>query len=152
MAIRQLFKVSRKTFFNPTGWLNYRVLEDQSKTVWDIFRNIFSVTQPARKETFKEAMNRQGLTDKDIDEGAYIYRVYAFFFLFLGILAILYAFYLIIKHGTFAGWLLSIAVSALCLGQAFKFDFWSYQMRKRHLGATFKDWKRDLLGNKDSSV
>lgn len=148
MAIRDIFKVSRKTFFNPRAWMNYDELREYTNTILVVLQGIFTKPTPVREETFEQAMGRMHINEKDIDSIASSYRVYALFFLFLGFCAFVYAFFVLFRHGTFIGWVLGIAVTALFLSQAFKYDFWSLQMRKRTLGLTFADWKDNLLGVK----
>lgn len=151
MAIRDIFKVSRKTFINPSSWLDYDSLKLQNKTIWTILKNVFTTPLPAREETFEAAMERLGLTDDDILQAVKRYQMYMFFFLFLSFLSLVYTFYLFIHQGSFAGGLLGIATSALFFTQVFKYHFWVFQMKRRQLGASFADWRRHLFGGSRSS-
>jgi hypothetical protein len=63
-----------------------------------------------------------------------------------------YSFFLLFHHTAFLGWFLGMATSALFFAQAFKYDFWSLQMRRRKLGLTFQDWKKSILGIKGASA
>ena len=151
MAIRDIFKISRKTFVNPTGWIDYESLKTQNKTIWEVLKNLFSVRKPLYQETFEEAQARLSLTEEDIQLSIKNYRLYALLFLLLGLIVLFYSFYLLFRHGTFTGWLLGIASSGLFFSQAFRFDFWAFQIKRRKLGATFAEWKNSILGGKDSS-
>ncbi len=146
MAVRDIFKVSVKTFFNPAGWINLDALLLQTTMIWGMVRGLFTAPQAVEKETFEGATQRLGLTEKDIEQGASTYRFYATIFLILGILLFFYAFYLLFAYGTFIGWLLGIASAGLLLSYAFRYDFWAFQMKRRQLGATFAEWKRARLG------
>lgn len=148
MALRDIFKISRKTFLNPSGWIDLEGLKQQNRTIWTILKNLFSPPTPIEKETFEQAMTRLRLTEEDVQSAKTTYRLYAIFFLSLGLIVILYAFYLLFHHGTFTGWVLAVASAALFLSQAFKYDFWAFQLRRRKLGATFEEWKNSLLGHK----
>lgn len=152
MAIRDIFKFSRKTFLNPVGWIDYDGLKANYQTVRDILKNSTSIDIPLREETFEEAMVRLDLTEADVQARAKNYRYYALLFLVLGVIVVVHAFYLLFTHGTFAGFIIGIATATLFLGQAFKFDFWSFQMRRRKLGATFGEWKSSFLDNKGKSA
>jgi intracellular multiplication protein IcmV len=149
MAIRQIFKVSRKTFFNPSAWLDFDALKAQNKAMWGILKTLFIIPKPTGEETFEQAMQRQGLSETDIQVTINNYRWYTWLFLFLGVVVFVFAFYLLFYHGTLHGWLLAMAASALFFSQAFKYDFWAFQIRKRKLGCTFAEWKHDRFGNKD---
>lgn len=148
MAIRDVLKVSRKTFFNPTGWLGLNMLKGQSIWLWSTLMLIFTPVKPTREETFEAAMQRLHLTEEDVKDGALTYRYYALGFLVLAIIAFAYAFFLLFGHFSILGWFLGLAVSALFASQAFQYDFWSLQMRRRKLGLTFADWRNDILGEK----
>jgi intracellular multiplication protein IcmV len=147
MAIRDILKISRKTFVNPRAWLDYDSLKAQNLTIYDILRTILTPDQPERQETFTEAKARLELNDEDLKITLHNYQFYTLLFLICGVLCILYTVYLIARSFTFTGLLLGIAASALFFSQAFKFDFWALQLKKRKLGLTFDDWKAVRLGS-----
>ncbi len=147
MAIRDVFKVSRKTFIDPGAWIGLESIIAQSKMIWRILRGAVAVIPPGASESFEDAVKRQGLTEKDIKEGERSYRLYAILFFLLGMTALAYALFLLVHYRSYSGCTLAAATSALLFSQAFKYDFWSLQMRRRHLGLTYADWKRYYLGN-----
>ena len=151
MAVRDVFKISRKTFVNPRGWLGYDTLKAQTQTIWSILTSMTTPAKATRVETFEQAMQRLNLTEVDVKATITAYRCYALGFFIFSLLALAYSFYLLFRYGTYTGWLLGMAVTALFASQAFKFDFWAFQMRRRQLGATFSDWKKAFLGVKDSA-
>lgn len=143
MAIRDVFKVNRKTFFNPRAWLGYDVVKSQSLFLYDLIKQIFvKPTPPENVETFEESMQRQNLTEEDIQEAGKTYFSYAILFLILGMISFIFGFYLLILHHTFYGWILSLSVTGLFLVQAFRFHFWYFQIKFRKLGCTFAEWKQ----------
>ena len=148
MAVRDIFKISRKTFFNPTEWFHLKSFVGQNTLMIGILKNLYAKPGEAEAgETFEDVMQRQGLNEKDIADCITTYRSLAAVFLLLMLASIFYAGYLVFHHGSLTGCLLSVAVSALFFAQMFKYDFWALQMRRRQLGLTFKDWKRQYLGN-----
>lgn len=147
MPIRDIFKINRKTFFNPSGWIDLNALIYQNQILVSILGLLFAKPgAPTAGETFEDAMRRQGVTEKDIADGISTYRALAVVFLLLGVVTFLYAGYLIFQHTSLTGCLLALVVAALFGAQAFKYDFWAFQMRSRRLGLTFADWKRQYLG------
>src|ERR1700761_8496659 len=98
--IRQVFKVSGKTFFNPAGWLDLDNVADQNKSLFGILKNIFLMPATGRRESFQEAMTRLGVNEADLPKIQNNYRFYALLFVTLGIALIIYSFYLLIHHGT----------------------------------------------------
>lgn len=151
MAVRDIFKVSWKTFFNPAGWLDYQGLKEKNQTIFSTLKNLFSKPQPERQETFEQAKERLGLSDEDVKALEARYHLYALLFLLLGVIIFAYAFFLLFAYATITGWLLGLAAAAYSLSLAFKFDFWSFQMRQKKLGVTFTEWKRNILGDKGTS-
>lgn len=146
MAVRDIFKISRKTFFNPKGWIDWEALVSQNRYLWGILKGLFFPAKAEGAITFEEAMQEYGLTEADVADGITTYRTLAFVFLILGLCVFIYAAYLLVRYLSAVGSLLAIAVAVLLLTQAFKYDFWALQMRRRHLGLTFADWKRQYLG------
>lgn len=150
MAVRDMFRITRRTFFNPVGWIDFNTLSTQNRTIWTVLRGLFTTPRPVREETFEQAMERLKISESDVKQIAKTYRWYAITFSFLGLVVLIYAFYLLFHNATIAGFLLGLAAAALFFSQAFKFDFWSFQMRKRKLGLTYAQWKKNLIGKKGS--
>ena len=147
MAVKDLFKFNRKTFFNPTAWMDWDRIADQNKYLWGVLKGLFSAQKAQTTRSFEEAMQEFGLSEADVADAIETYRALALVFVILGSCAILYTGYLLIWHTSFLGAFLSIAVAMFLLAQAFKYDFWALQMRRRHLGLTFADWKRQYLSD-----
>lgn len=146
MAAKDIFKISRKTFFNPSAWIDYQALVDQNKTIFSVIKNLFSKPAPAREETFEDALKRLKVNESDLPDMLATYRSYAAFFLLCGLVAFTYGFYLVFRHHTWIGFFLAESVCAYFLVQAFKYDFWALQLRRRTLGLTYADWKKSWLG------
>lgn len=151
MGVRDVLKISRKTFLNPTGWIGYNSLKVHSRNLYDVLRSLFSpapAPSPIETETFEAAIKRMGLTEQTLQETAQTYYWYAIFFATLGVLLVLFAFYLLFQYVTFSGWLLALASSALFFSQAFRFHFWYFQIQRRKLGCTFAEWREAFFGKK----
>lgn len=69
--------------------------------------------------------------------------------IFLGITGLLVV-YLIFNlvEGYYSAAIVTVAVIAMCLSQAFKYHFWLFQIKKGHLGCTWQDWLNHCLGRK----
>jgi len=141
MPLKDVVKVSRKTFFNPTGWLGYEQLKANTASMWDIIKGTFSPAKPTVTETFAEAMQRLNLTEDNVKRIAQNYQAYSYFFLFLAVCSVIGAFYLLIVDFSIAGWILAIATAGLFGVQAFRYSFWLFQMKHRKLGCTFAEWR-----------
>jgi hypothetical protein len=148
MAVRDAFKITRKTFFNPRAWFNYDEFNNQNNVLWNLLKAnlVPPQTQPQDTQTFEQAMQRHGMAETDIPVAIKNYRLFALLFSLLAFLAFVYAFFILFGYHTLFGWLLSMCVCALLLAQALKYDFWSLQLRRRKLDLTFADWKASILG------
>src|SRR3990167_6272021 len=139
MPLPRIFKISRKTFINPSEWLDYENLKTHHQTLLGVVKATFTPAKATREETFDEAMTRLKLTEADINQTETRFRNTAIVFLVIGLIAFLYAFYLLFRYTSLTGWLLGIVVAFLFFSQAFKYDFWSFQIKSRKLGVTFKE-------------
>lgn len=146
MAIRDIFKVSRKTFINPAGWIDYEGLKTQNRTIITVIKSLYTPQKAERSETFEQAMTRLQITDADVQSLASRYSLFALMFALLGIAVFGYAFYLLFAHVSFLGFILGLSVSGLFFAYGFKYDFWALQMKRRELGLTFEEWKHHILG------
>lgn len=146
MAVRDIFKLSRKTFFDPKGWADTDSIVDQNRTILTVLKAMFTPAKPTRQETFEEAMQRQGLTEDQVAPLATTYRRYAALFMLFATLSFAYAFYLLFRFHHLLAFGLSLTVMAFFLAQAFRYDFWSLQLRTRRLGLTWSDWTKSWLG------
>lgn len=151
MAIRDIFKISWKTFINPLGWIDYEGLRNQNIIIFSAIKSLFAGTPAEHTETFEQAKKRLGLNEEEVQASANRYRVYAIVFLFLGLAVFIYTFYLLFAHFTLIGFMLGLSVTGLFLAYAFKYDFWAFQIKRRKLGATFAEWKRHVLGDKEGA-
>jgi intracellular multiplication protein IcmV len=140
MALKDVVKVSRKTFFNPSQWFGYTQFKSNTQFMWDILKSIFYPPASTKKETFAEAQKRLKLTDAEINQTGQDYLLYALVFMLLGIFTLVFSFYLLFHHLAFLGFVLGLAVTGLFLSQAFKYHFLFFQIKHRKLGCTFDEW------------
>jgi intracellular multiplication protein IcmV len=152
MAIRDIFKISWKTFINPLGWIDYEGLKNQNITIITAIKSLFSSPPAEHTETFEQAKKRLGLTEEEIQASANRYRLYAIAFFILGLIIFIYTFYILFVHFTLIGFILGLSVSGLFFAYAFKYDFWAFQIKRRKLGASFAEWKRHILGDKEGGA
>lgn len=141
MPIKDVFKVSRKTFINPSAWIGYKSLSNGTKAIWGVIKDTITPDKPQRQETFEQAMQRFKLTETDIQKQSKDYFFYSISFVLLAAFSFMASFYFLFIHKTFAGLLLGFAVTALFLAQAFRFNFWHFQIKHRKLGCTFDEWR-----------
>lgn len=145
MAIRDIFKISRKTFFNPKEWINWDNVQGQTLTLWQILRRLFLPARAARREeSYAEALVRLKLSDTTAQIRAMRYRQFALIFLSCAFLALLFAIYCLF-YISWHDFFISMAVVGLLAAYGFRYDFWAFQIRQRKLGCTFADWRAYYL-------
>lgn len=150
MAIRDIFKVSRKTFFDPAGWLDVQGLKQQTTDLIATGKAILTPDiSPPQPETFEEACTRLSLTEADLLASQKAFKFYTTLFLICGILMFIYSFFLLFSSlSHILGWILGMSVTAVLFAQAFKYHFWYFQLKQRKLGLTIKDWRTYVLGGR----
>jgi intracellular multiplication protein IcmV len=141
MAIKDVVKVNRKTFFNPRAWLGYDGLKGQTLQIYRIVRGLFTLPVPTHEESYQEALVRLNITDQESQETGKSYLIYSIIFFVIASATFTFGFILLFYYGTFAGWLISLATAALFFAQAFRYNFWYFQIKHRKLGCTFAEWK-----------
>lgn len=146
MPLKDIVKVSRKTFFDPKAWFDLEGFVYRNKVLFDALKSIYGDRKSARTETFEQAMTRQGVTEDDLKKMLFSYRIYEAIFFLLGLAAFCYAFFLLFKFKTFTGFLISAAICVAFFSQAYQYDFWALEIKQRKLGLTFADWKKHILG------
>ncbi|EKD73664.1 MAG: intracellular multiplication protein IcmV [uncultured bacterium] len=141
MALKDVVKVSRRTFFNPRGWSGYDLVKAQFAITWNILKNLFTPQTPLRQETFEEAMKRMHLSEEMLQDTSRNYLIFAYVFALFGLLTLVFSFYLLFHHGTAAGWILGLFSTALFFVFGFRYHFWHFQIKHRKLGCTFQEWR-----------
>jgi intracellular multiplication protein IcmV len=140
MAIRDIFKVGRKTFINPTRWVGLDSIIRSTNSIVAITSDLFTLPEAGKKESFAQAAKRLKLGNRDITKTARFYLISSYVFFFPGVFAFIYGFYITFKYKVFAAVFLGLATSALFMAYAFRYNFCYFQIKHRKLGCTFKEW------------
>lgn len=142
MAIRDAFKITRKTFFNPSGWIGFNELRTYARIIGANIKDLRTLPQPEHTETFTEAMQRLNVTEEDVKATGDRYLLYSVFFVALAAFAFAIGFVFLLGVGTFAAFILALACMTILLACAFRYHFWYFQIKHRKLGCTFDEWWR----------
>lgn len=151
MAIKDVLKVNRKTFINPRAWLGYDLLKQQSQTLYETVRGVFTgaALPDAPAETFEQAKTRLNLTEEDIQTSGQNYLMFAILYAGIGLVTIGFGIYLLV--GLFiSGFIISLSLAAFLFGQAFRNHFWYFQIKNRKLGCTLEEWRSGSVKHEDS--
>lgn len=146
MAIKDIFKISRKTFFDPGAWLGLNQLISYTHVITSTLKTTFTPDKATHTETFEQALGRLKVTAEDLHHISTRYRGYALFFAALSFISFVIGFYYLFAYHTVSGWFLAMAVAMLFGANAFRYDFWYFQITHRKLGCTVAEWWSGKLG------
>lgn len=138
-----------KSFVDIKKWVSYDELKSNTKNVWGLFRRLFfSKRREARRETYEEAIERLGLTSKQIvtRKNNFLYAAIIYGIFALGFLV--YLFYLLINVRLVTAGLVLI-LTILMFITAYQEHFWYMQMHKKKLGCNFSEWLNFILRRKE---
>jgi intracellular multiplication protein IcmV len=135
-----------KPAVNVTAWLDTTRISETASYIAGFAKRTFTPVKPTTTETFAQAMTRFGLTEADIAQRKIEFRRLLWVSLFIFICIAGYAIYLFFQTYVRAGLICSL-VSLIALVQAIRYHFWLFQIKKRKLGCTLKEWfKQGILG------
>ena len=101
--------------------------------------------KPEKTESFEQALARLNLTQADLKEKQKNFLRLAFTFAAVAGVILTYAVYLLF-FGSFNAFMLAFIVSLIALSFAFRFHFWWFQVKKRKLGCSIKEWYESSAG------
>ena len=122
--IKDIFTVNRKTFFNPSKWIDADGIVASNSIIRNILRSIWTKPAAGQAESFEEALKRLNLSESDVANIVGNYRYYALMLVCFGLLSLFYGFYLLFRFHSFTAWLITLGMTALFFAYAF-FDLYS---------------------------
>ncbi|CAM4412298.1 MAG: hypothetical protein LEGION0398_MBIBDBAK_00307 [Legionellaceae bacterium] len=142
MGFFQRAKKTVKPFINVYQWVDVDSLKQGGNIITKLLKNLFIPSQSTYRESFEMAIARLNLTEKDIQDRIKQFTLYVRLFLGIFFLICLYLIYLMYHHA-FMAFFASLGLMLFVLGQAFRYHFWVYQMKKRKLSCQFSEWFKD---------
>lgn len=126
-------RVVNPAWFNKTPFINF------AQNIKKVFWTVFDVKASSQVESFEQAKQRHGLSDAKINKQMQASRNLSYTFLLgaLGVLAYsIYSLYL----REFLSFIATFGIAMAMFGFAFKFHFWYFQLKNRHLGYSLQEW------------
>lgn len=131
-------------------WVDFDYLKGTLDFTVRQIKNIFSQhKQPFTAEDFEEARERLNLSEEDLIQQWKQYKNLTLFFSSLTIFIFIYFLYLVFRSN-FMGACMTFALSLYGLSQVFRYHFWMYQIKRKKLGCTLKEWWTGFRKNKDT--
>lgn len=126
--------------FRVDKWIGYQNVKEGFTDLKDSAISTFKTQKAERIETFEEALQRLKITEEDLNQRKKEFRRLVIIYLLLSILLLAYSIYILIFNNNFGGFAIAFALTLYTIINAFKFHFWLFQIRKRKLGCTIKEW------------
>jgi intracellular multiplication protein IcmV len=131
-------------------WFNLQGHQDNLRYLSNLARQLLkspAVADPNNTaKSFDAVIDRDGLTPAWLNQQSQHYKNIAL--LFVGLAAILFIYSLVLIYlGNWMGLCISAALIVYAFSQAFRFHFWHYQILKRSLDCTPKEWARFVTRN-----
>lgn len=139
MGIVSGVKRVSKSLFNVKGWADSERVMSAGKTIWEDAKQLTVIQQSDKQETFQEAQSRFNMGEDELARLAAKYLLTSFIFMGLAFAAAGYVYYMITHNATHSC-LIGVVAIALSFSQFFRYHFWYFQVKKRKLGCTFKEW------------
>lgn len=120
-------------------WFGFEAHRDLLSRTFMSLRRLFIPDQQEIVESFDAAAKRLQLTDENLQSRQRTFFAIALFMIVVMVTALLATIYLGIT-GHFRPGLIALAVTFVSAGLAFRYHFWSYQLKQRKLGCTVSEW------------
>ncbi|MCD6047996.1 MAG: hypothetical protein K0S08_1643 [Gammaproteobacteria bacterium] len=138
-------KKSIRFLFNVPAWLGTESIHEGASWIEQLFKKVFfrAPTQ-GDAEDFNAAVARLNMDDAALEQQQKRFFKTSLVFLLLAILDLFYLAYLWSRSSLLVN-LGVLVVFGLLLIQAYFYSFWSFQIKQRKLGCTFKAWLNWIL-------
>lgn len=134
-----------KTFVNFPRWMGVDELKSSGKRIGQMAKDLMTPAKAQHHETFEEAVERLGLTEKDIAERMKGFLFQARVIALVALVIFIYAIYLFIASHIIAGFM-AVLITGVAVSLAIKEHFRYFQMKQRRLGCTLGQWFKALIG------
>lgn len=135
-----------RSFFNPRAWASYDTMREISDYLFEGFSRLFVLRKGTDTESLDEVMKKLSLDEKDIASRKKIFFRMALLMGFISLCVFVYTMFHLL-YARYHAVLLGSVVCLLSLTLTFRYHFWYFQLRRRKLGCTFREWLRmGLLG------
>jgi len=129
--------------FRVKEWFGTDTIVSNFKNIRDNFKNNFTQQQAELSETFEEAMVRLNLTEQDVSDRKKEFRRLFIIFSIISVAIFIYSVIIAVHKHNIGGFFMGFAITLYALSHAFKYHFWLYQINKRKLGCTVREWFTD---------
>lgn len=146
MGVKNVIKKGLFSGLNMKRWIGLEQIKENGKTIGGLFKGLLGnkKADEVRKETFEESMRRFQMTEEDLQKRMQSAVRLVTFCLIGSVAIIIYMFYLFYNAQIVASFV-CMMLSVLLLAYAFREHFNLFQMKKRRLGCSVKEWFQDTF-------
>ncbi|MCR9192854.1 MAG: type IVB secretion system protein IcmV [Gammaproteobacteria bacterium] len=130
--------------FNPRAWGDWERTKSTAQYFLAMIERFFVLRKKSKKyaETFDGAVAKFDLDEEALKAKALGLKRLSYSLLVMAIVLFSYTVYQLL-FGSFRGVIIAGVETGLALVLAFRYHFWSFQIKKRKLGCGFKEWYKD---------
>ena len=128
-----------RSYFGIPRAMGLGFLKSFNRSLGETTQEMLHPKKPTQRESFEEAMIRLELTEEDIKKRTQAFLKLMLLFTFLSFIMFVYAIFLFWENHFTAG-IIGLVLTAMMLTQVFRYHFWHFQMKKRKLGCSIKEW------------
>lgn len=138
-----------KRIFNFRYWADWDRVKSFTAYVGHGMKKLFVPMKQHQVDSFEESMKKYHVTEEALQDKQKALLRLCLIMLGAALLILLYAAYQL-YYGAYRATLISLIVMLIALALAFRYHFWYFQMKTRHLGCTFLQWWRQgVMGEKE---
>jgi intracellular multiplication protein IcmV len=130
--------------FNVKAWLDFDRIRSFTLYITDGFKTMFLPQKKAKGESFAQTIAKFKISEEELAKKQTALRRLSFLMCGIALFIFAYAIYLMF-YGSLKAVLISIILMLLALVFAFRYHFWYFQIKKRKLGCTIKEWYKEGL-------
>lgn len=120
-------------------WIGWDHIKSMTRLIGLLGKDILTPQRAFEQETFEQAVTRLGLTEGMIEAQKRQFSIFVYAFLIAALFIFCYGVYLAFCQNWY-GLVLALALTAFSLSQAFRYDFWVFQLTNRKLGCSIQEW------------
>jgi len=125
-------------------WIDLEGLKGTTRYLGKQLKTLTYNQKPPRQETYEEALQRLQLTEEIVQAQSRRYFLLILLFLTLSFLVFCYFLWLCFLKNVM-GSCMAFSLVLYGLTIAFRYHFWHYQIQRKKLDCTLREWFTDLL-------
>jgi len=138
---RKLFKF----FFDIPSWIGFSQMKSDTNLVKGLATTALKIPKRTEHiEHFDEVMQRLEIDEASLKQRYNLFKLCFCLFMFLSASLFSYTIYVLLMGYVLNG-IVCLSLTVLGFVLAFRYHFWMFQIERRKLGCSFKEWLKHIL-------